>query len=87
MDQDLGLVDSLTPESIGEPGQRTFKITATSSRGEAIVWMEKEQLFQIGVSVKQLTATRKEPSQPSAVRARYPARPVPHLRLSLRRES
>lgn len=65
MDQDLGLVDSLTPESIGEPGRRTFKITATSSRGEAVVWMEKEQLFQIGVSIKQLTATRSTPSQPS----------------------
>ena len=77
MDQDLGLVDSLTPESIGEPGQRTFKITATSSRGEAIVWMEKEQLFQIGVSVKQLTATRKEPSQPAEFVPDSPAGPFP----------
>ena len=77
MDQDLGLVDSLTPESIGEPGQRTFRITATSSRGEAIVWMEKEQLFQIGVSVKQLTATRKEPSQPAEFVPDSPAGPFP----------
>ena len=77
MDQDLGLVDSLTPESIGEPGQRTFKITATSSRGEAIVWMEKEQLFQISVSVKQLTATRNEPSQPAQFVSDSPPGPFP----------
>ena len=77
MDQDLGLVDSLTPESIGEPGQRTFKITATSSRGEAIVWMEKEQLFQISVSVKQLTATRNEPSQPVQFVPDSPPGPFP----------
>jgi uncharacterized repeat protein (TIGR03847 family) len=55
---DLGLVDSLHCESIGEPGQRTFNITARSERGEAVVWMEKEQLFQVGVSIKQFLATR-----------------------------
>ena len=77
MDQDLGLVDSLTPESIGEPGRRTFKITAMSSRGEAIVWMEKEQLFQIGVSVKQLTAARSAPDQPAEFVPDTPPGPFP----------
>lgn len=50
--QDLGMVHSVEAEAIGEPGKRTFKITATSGRGTAIVWMEKEQLFQVGVAIK-----------------------------------
>ena len=77
MDQDLGLVDSLTAESIGQPGQRTFNLTATSSRGEAIVWMEKEQLFQVGVSIKQLMATRKAPAVPTEFVPDTPAGPFP----------
>lgn len=62
---DLGLVDSITPEAVGTPGQRTFKITATSGRGQAIVWMEKEQLFQIGISIKQFTSTRPSARNPA----------------------
>ena len=63
---DLGLVDYLHCESIGEPGKRTFNITARSDRGEVVVWMEKEQLFQVGISLKQFLATRQTPSNPSA---------------------
>ncbi len=77
MDQDLGLVDSLTPETIGEPGKRTFNITATNSRGQAIVWMEKEQLFQVAVSVKQLTSTRKETLDPVPFISETPPGPFP----------
>ncbi len=69
---DLGLVDYLHCESIGEPGQRTFNITARSERGEAVVWMEKEQLFQVGISIKQFLATRESTPDP----APFPAPPV-----------
>ena len=62
---DLGLVDFLQCESIGEPGQRTFNITARSERGEAVVWMEKEQLFQVGISIKQFLVTREIPPDPA----------------------
>ena len=62
---DLGLVDFLQCEAIGEPGQRTFNITARSERGEAIVWMEKEQLFQVGISVKQFLVTRESTPDPA----------------------
>ena len=62
---DLGLVDYLHCEAIGEPGQRTFNITARSDRGEAVVWMEKEQLFQLGISLKQFLTTRQIPVNPS----------------------
>jgi len=55
---DLGLVDSVIAESQGRPGQRTFRIVARSRRGRATVWMEKEQLYQAGVSIKQFAAAR-----------------------------
>ncbi len=62
---DLGLVDYIQCESIGEPGKRTFNITARSERGETIVWMEKEQLFQVGVSLKQFLVTREITPDPA----------------------
>lgn len=62
---DLGLVDYLHCESIGEPGKRTFNITARSGRGETIVWMEKEQLFQVGISLRQFIATRETTPDPA----------------------
>ena len=71
---DLGLVDHITAEAIGEPGQRTFNITARSSRGEAVIWMEKEQLFQVGISIKQFIATRESTTVTAPV---SPAAPGP----------
>ena len=62
---DLGLVAFLSCETLGEPGQRPFNITARSERGETVVWMEKEQLFQVGISLKQFLATRETPPDPA----------------------
>lgn len=74
---DLGLVDYLHCETIGEPGQRTFNITARSDRGETIVWMEKEQLFQVGVSLRQFLSTRDSPPDPAPFTAPPIDSPVP----------
>ncbi|MDA1279707.1 MAG: DUF3090 family protein [Chloroflexi bacterium] len=74
---DLGLVDYLHCESIGEPGQRTFNITARSERGETVVWMEKEQLFQVGISLKQFLLTRESPPDPAPFDAPPIDSPVP----------
>lgn len=60
----LGLIEYIEAEARGRPGQRTFNITARSRRGEAIVWMEKEQLFQVGASLKQFLATRESTADP-----------------------
>ncbi len=61
----IGLVDFIQCEAIGDPGQRTFNITARSERGEAVIWMEKEQLFQVGISIKQFLITRETPPDPA----------------------
>jgi len=47
----LGLVDEIDVVSIGEPGHRTFNISAFSRHGSGIVWIEKEQLFNIAESL------------------------------------
>lgn len=60
----LGLVEHIEAESHGRPGNRTFNITARSGRGQAVVWMEKEQLFQVGASLKQFIATRESTADP-----------------------
>ena len=53
MDQSthLGIVEDLQVLTYGEPGRRTFNITAHSQRGTAIVWLEKEQLYNISFSL------------------------------------
>lgn len=62
---DLGLVDSITAATIGEPGQRTFNIAARSARGQAIVWMEKDQLLQLSLAIRQLSEDQEAPNPPA----------------------
>ena len=50
-------VSNLNAEAIGEPGQRTFRILADSGTSSATIWLEKEQLLQLALGVKQLLAT------------------------------
>ena len=47
----LGIVDELQVLTYGEPGQRMFNITVQSERGSAVVWLEKEQLYNIAFSL------------------------------------
>ena len=49
-------VSSFKPESIGEPGKRTFRILITSASSSAAIWLEKEQLFQLGLAIQQMVA-------------------------------
>ncbi len=57
---DFGLTE-IEPGSYGEPGSRTFNIAARSDRGEAIVWMEKEQLaYTAHLINRNLSKTRSE---------------------------
>ncbi len=47
----LGIVDDLQVLTYGEPGQRTFNLTAYSERGTAVIWLEKEQLYNVAFSL------------------------------------
>ena len=57
----IGICDHILADSVGKPGKRTFKIYAKSNDGLLTVWMEKESLFQIGISLAQFIATNSEP--------------------------
>jgi len=50
----LGAVGSIEALTFGEPGRRTFRLDVTSGAASCSVWMEKEQLFQLGVYLQDL---------------------------------
>ena len=68
-------VSSLKPESIGEPGKRTFRIMVSSASSTAAIWLEKEQLFQLGQAIQQMVAnlpTERAASSPPTHREATP---------------
>ena len=50
-------VSYLSAEALGEPGDRTFRILVDSGTSSASIWLEKEQLLQLALGVKQLLAS------------------------------
>lgn len=56
MSTDLGPVEVLGAEAIGQPGQRRFRLFARSRRGSAIMRMEKEQVHQLSIIIDQFLA-------------------------------
>ena len=48
----LGAVSSIEAQTFGEPGQRTFRLDLHSGPAYCSVWMEKEQLFQLAVHLR-----------------------------------
>ncbi|HJO82611.1 MAG: DUF3090 family protein [SAR202 cluster bacterium] len=53
-------VSSLRSESIGEPGNRTFRVVVNSESSSASIWLEKEQLFQLALAIQQIVANLPE---------------------------
>ena len=56
-------VTALRAEALGEAGKRTFRMLADSGSSSAIMWLEKEQLFQLALAIQQLLATPPEDQQ------------------------
>ena len=48
----LGAVTSIEAVTFGEPGHRTFRLDVHSGPAYCSVWMEKEQLFQLAVHLR-----------------------------------
>ena len=68
----LGHVAKLTAKSIGEPGSRYFQVAAEARNGQAVmIWMEKEQLFNLGVQVKRLLFEYQEEAERSSSEDSY----------------
>ena len=50
----LGAATSIEAVTFGEPGNRTFKVEANSGAALCSIWMEKEQLLQLGVYLRDM---------------------------------
>ena len=57
---DFGLVDAIDAEAIGEPGQRIFRVRVVKEGQFATIWLEKQELAQLGRSISQLLAEQSE---------------------------
>lgn len=55
---DLGLVDAVDAQSLGVPGQRTFRLRVQAGSNRASLWLEKESLATLGRAISQLLADR-----------------------------
>ena len=53
---ELGPASTIKPDALGTPGQRQFRLLVEAERGFACLWLEKEQLLQLGITIKQLIA-------------------------------
>src|SRR5260370_16735757 len=51
MSIELGSVELLGADAIGQPGQRRFCLFARSWRDTALMWMEKEQLNRLSLTL------------------------------------
>lgn len=63
---EIPVVTSLVADTLGEPGQRTFRILVDGEGSSAIIWLEKEQLFQLALAIHQLLAGTSEEDETQA---------------------
>ena len=49
----LGALSNIEPKTFGEPGRRTFNLVLEAGAARCTVWLEKEQLFQLGIYLQE----------------------------------
>jgi uncharacterized repeat protein (TIGR03847 family) len=88
MSTDLGPVDVLGVEAIGQPGQRRFRLFALAGTRSLLLWMEKEQLNTLSLALDRVMAQISEgnilrtmaqagaPSEAESLPADFPRRPT-----------
>jgi uncharacterized repeat protein (TIGR03847 family) len=52
--RDLDLIDVLRAEAVGPPGRRRFRLLLENSQARAALWIAKEQLQALGMTIDQL---------------------------------
>ena len=50
----FGSLSFIEPKTFGQPGQRTFNLELESGDARCTVWLEKEQLFQLGIYLQEV---------------------------------
>jgi uncharacterized repeat protein (TIGR03847 family) len=68
----LGAVSRVGAESFGEPGRRTFRLGLEAGSGRFLVWLEKEQLYQLGIYLQEALRTLSEEDRQRAGQAGEP---------------
>ena len=53
----LGRAFKVNAEAVGEPGKRRFRLLVKAEHGDACLWMEKQQLFQLATAIQRLLST------------------------------
>jgi uncharacterized repeat protein (TIGR03847 family) len=56
MSREFGVADVLGAESVGQPGQRRFRIFVQAQRNSAVMWLEKEQLNSLSLALDSFLA-------------------------------
>src|SRR6185312_8136276 len=77
MNRDLGLVKVLGADAVGRPGQRRFRLFMRSTRGSAVMWMEKEQLSNLSQALDRLLGQITQGQQILRVEAQVGGLPTP----------
>ena len=60
---DFAAIDAIDAESIGTPGQRTFRVRILRGGDSASLWVEKQQLGALGEAIPRLLEQLKTPDQ------------------------
>ena len=68
----FGSVSNVNVEAIGVPGQRTFRLTLASGAAAAILWLEKEQLYQLATYIREVVASLPSDAESQASEAPEP---------------
>ena len=76
MSMELGALEILGAAAVGQPGQRRFCLYVQSRRGTAVIWMEKEQLNRLSLTLDQALARLTE-GQVLRTEAQAGGRPLP----------
>ena len=70
---DLGVCALLEPEYVGAPGKRMFRVRASGENGSALLWLEKEELYELALAIKRMLRSPQlstgEPVESATVRA------------------
>lgn len=55
-EQDFGVVERVTADAVGAPGQRRFRLQARTATTYAVLWVEREQTQALNLALEQLLA-------------------------------
>ena len=59
---DIGVCAVLEAEAVGPAGERRFRLRAAAESGSALLWLEKEELHELALTVKRMLRSSVRPT-------------------------